>query len=193
MKNQKTLILVESAILLGLAIALSLVPLMKMPQGGSVTMLSMLPLVLVSIKHGLKWGLSASFLYASYKFATGIGEVMSWSMSTQAVIGSSFLDYFVPFTLLGLAGLYRKAGFTGWCTGIVMVIFLRFACHFLSGLIIFGQWAPEGTTPFVHSIAYNSAYMMPELIFTTIGAVTLFKTPYIRKLFAPPASVVPAD
>lgn len=193
MKNKKVLTLVESAILLGLAIVLSLVPMMKMPQGGSVTMLSMLPIVLVSIKHGLKWGFSVSFLYASYKFATGIGEVMTWGMTPQAVVGSSALDYFVPFTLLGLAGLYRKNGITGWCTGIFMVISIRFVCHFLSGLIIFGQWAPEGTTPFVHSIAYNSAYMMPELVFTMIGAVTLFKAPYIRKLFAPGLASAPAE
>ncbi|MCL2698652.1 MAG: energy-coupled thiamine transporter ThiT [Oscillospiraceae bacterium] len=185
MKNKKTFILAESAVLLGLACALSLVQIFKMPMGGSVTLLSMLPIVLVSIKYGIRWGLCVAFLFAAFEFATGLGTVMTWGMSPQAVVGISALDYFVPYTLLGLAGVFRKTGFTGWCTGIAMVMFIRFASHFLSGVIIFGQWAPEGTTPIVHSIAYNSAYMMPELIFTMIGAVTLFKAPYVRKLFAP--------
>lgn len=193
MKSNKILTLVESGVLLGLAIALSYVKFWQMPMGGSVTLLSMLPIVLVSIKHGVKVGLPVAFLFAAFNFATGIGQVLTWGMTPQAVVGSSILDYILPYTLLGLAGLFRKGGFNGWCTGIVMVLTARFVCHFLSGVIIFGQWAAEGTTPVVHSIAYNSAYMMPELIFTTIGAVTLFKAPYVQKLFAPGTAAVPAD
>jgi thiamine transporter len=73
----------------------------------------------------------------------------------------------------------------GWCAGVVLVMILRFAGHFASGIIIFGQWAPEGWNVAYYSLAYNGTYMLPELAFTLVGAILLLKTPHVRKLFSP--------
>lgn len=185
MQNKKVLVLVECALMLGLAVALSFVRIWQMPLGGSVTLLSMLPIVLLSIKYGTKVGLPVAFLFAATQFAIGIGTVLTWGMTPQAVIGSSMLDYFAAYTGLGLAGLFRKKMLPGWCAGTILVMALRFFSHFVSGIIIFGQWAPEGWNVAIYSIAYNGAYMLPELVFTMIGMVVLLKTPHVRKMFSP--------
>ena len=185
MKNQKIVILTECAIMLALASALCAFTLFQMPLGGSVTPMSMLPIVLVSIKYGVKIGLPVSFLFSLVEFAMARGKMFGWGLSSTAVIGTISLDYILAFTVLGLAGLFRNKGMIGWFGGIAMVMALRFLCHFISGLIIFGQWTPEGWSSVPYSLAYNSAYMLPELAFTIIGAVILLKAPHVRRLFAP--------
>ncbi|MCL2070689.1 MAG: energy-coupled thiamine transporter ThiT [Oscillospiraceae bacterium] len=185
MKNTKVLVLAECAIMLGLSIALSFVKVWKMPMGGSVTLLSMLPLILISVKYGIKIGLPVAFLYAGFQFGVDIGEVMTWGMTPGAIVGMSVLDYLIPFTGLGLAGVFRYKKLPGWCAGIAVVMVLRFAGHFTSGIIIFGQWAPEDWNVALYSLVYNGAYMLPELIFTMLGAIFLLKTPHVRTLFSP--------
>ncbi|MCL2634586.1 MAG: energy-coupled thiamine transporter ThiT [Oscillospiraceae bacterium] len=185
MKNTKVLTLVECAIMLGLAVALSMIKVFEMPMGGSVTLLSMLPIVLISIKYGVKIGLPVAFLFSAIKFATGFWvSVVPWIKEPYALVTSAALDYFIPFTLLGLAGLFRYKTTTGWCAGIALVIFARFLCHLVSGIVIWGQWA-EDMTPFMYSLGYNAWYMLPELILTMTGAVVLLKAPHVRKIFTP--------
>jgi len=159
-----------------------------MPMGGSITILSMLPIVLISIKHGIKWGIPVALLFAAFKFATGFWvDVVPWIKEPYALVTSAALDYFVPFTLLGLAGLFRNKTAKGWCVGIALVIVIRFLCHFVSGIVIWGQWA-EDMTPIVYSLIYNAQYMVPELALTMIGAIALLKTPHVRRLFSPAQS-----
>ena len=55
--------LVLTAVMIALAVVLSMVKIFKMPLGGSVTLLSMLPIALISVEYGISWGLTASFAY----------------------------------------------------------------------------------------------------------------------------------
>ena len=192
MKNKKTLILVESAIMLGLAVALSFIRIIKMPWGGSVTLLSMLPLALISIKHGLKWGLSAAFLYSVIQLLIDLGEVTAWGLTPLIFTGMIFLDYLFAFTSIGLAGIFRRKGFEGQCLGVISAVAFRFFFHFLSGMLLWGEYAAyyewaQGSVP-LYSLIYNGAYMFPEIIFTAIGAAILLKAPYVRKLFTESAN-----
>ena len=57
----------------------------------------------------------------------------------------------------------------------------RFACHFITGFSVWGQWA-DGMSPYMYSLLYNGTYMLPELIFTLIASVILIQVPQIRKL-----------
>jgi len=184
-KNTKTLILVECAIMLGLAVALSFVKIWTLPMGGSVTLLSMLPIVLISIKYGVKIGLPVAFLYAAVQFATGFWTaVVPWIVETHALFTSAALDYFVPFTALCLAGFFKNKSTKGWCVGIALAVAVRFLCHFVSGIVIWGQWA-EDMTPVMYSLMYNGTYMLPEFIFTLAGAMVLLKSPHVSKIFTP--------
>ena len=184
MKNSKTLILVECAIMLGFAAVLCNAVLWRQPMGGSVTPMSMLPIVLISIKYGVKIGLPVAFLFSLIEFASSRFVMFGWGMTPAAVIGSVMLDYILAFTLIGFAGMLRTKGFVGWISGISLVMALRFICHVISGIIIFGQWAPEGQNVAVYSIIYNGAYMLPELGFTVVGAAVLLKT-HLRIFFVP--------
>ena len=64
MKNEKVLTLVEGAVMVALATVLSFIKIVHLPWGGSVTLLSMLPIIVFSIKRGVANGLAASFVFA---------------------------------------------------------------------------------------------------------------------------------
>ncbi len=172
-----------TAVLIGMATVLSLIKVYQLPLGGSITLLSMLPITLISIEYGLGWGTLASLIYSFIQFGFGIAEgVFGWGLSPLALVGCIILDYILAYSVLGFAGMFRKKGTVGICIGVFLAVVARFACHLLSGAIIFDIWMPEDwSNPWLYSLAYNGSYMLPELIFTMIGAVVLFKTPQFSK------------
>jgi len=191
MQSKKTRILVEGAVMLALATALSFIQIYKLPWGGSITLLSMLPIVLYSIRRGLKAGLAVSFLFSLIQLFQGIIDgLFGWGLTPGMLIACIFIDYIFAFTVLGLGGLFRKKGTAGWIGGIVLAIALRFVMHFLSGVVIwksFGElWEGFSTESSVlYSILYNGSYMLPELIITVVAAVVLLNVPQVRSLFRP--------
>lgn len=193
MKNTKTQVLVEGAMMLALGIVLSMItPFQKLlPFGGSITLVSMLPICLFSIKHGIPKGLCVSFAYALFQFAQGIirDGLLAWGLTPGMLIACILFDYIIAFTVLGLAGVFRKKGFSGWILGIVMVLFLRFVSHVLSGVYVFAStgkiWDElsfVAENKYTYSIVYNGSYMLPELIFTVLVAIALLKVPQTKKL-----------
>lgn len=183
-------ILVESAILVALSTVLSLIKIWPMPLGGAVTLLSMLPVCAVSIRHGSKWGFGAAFVYSVIQLVFGItmDGLLGWGLTPAMLIGCIMFDYILAFTVLGAAGLFRKLGEAGVYAGISVALVGRFASHFLSGYVIFKnleQWNLFGklfeNKPALYSIAYNSCYMVPELVFTLVAVVILMRIPYMRK------------
>ncbi len=175
--------LVLTAIMIALATVLSMVKIFKMPLGGSVTMLSMLPIALISVEYGIKWGMTASFAYSLVQMGLDMAEVFSWGLSPLALIGTIAIDYILAYSSIGLAGMFRKKGVAGVCTGIAIALILRFIFHVISGTIIFASWMPEEwNNPLLYSVCYNGLYMLPELVFTMIGTVILFKIPQFNKL-----------
>lgn len=187
MKDKKTKILVEGAVMAALATVLSFIRVFKLPWGGSITLLSMLPIVLFSIRRGVGAGLMVSFAYSLIQFAQGILDgLFGWGLTPGMLIACIFLDYLGAFTVLGIAGLFRKKELPGWIGGITLAVGLRFVLHFLSGVVIwksFGElWNGFSTeNTFLYSFLYNGCYMLPELIFTLAGAVALLRMPQTRR------------
>ena len=190
MKKSKTVhILCECAVFLALAVALSFVKLAQLPFDGSITLLSMVPICLVSIKYGLSWGLSTAFCYAWFQILQG--GVFAWGLTPVMLVGSLLLDYLLAFTVLGLAGLFRHRGTVGALAGIALASGLRFLSHFTAGVVLwanleefiaFGQeWVGR---PALYSLCYNGIYMLPETVFTVLGAWVLLRAPAMRRLFA---------
>ena len=190
MKQRNVRMLCECAIMLALAVALSYVKIFTLPFDGSITLLSMLPICLVSIKYGVAQGLSVAFLYAWTQILQG--GVFAWGLTPGMLIGSLLLDYLVAFTVLGLAGLFRRRGFPGILLGIALACAMRFLSHFLAGGILwanfekfvaFGQeWFNR---PWLYSLCYNGIYMLPETVFTVAGAAVLFRLPQVKSILAP--------
>ena len=190
-RRTKTAVFVEGAIMAALATVLSYVRIFHFPWGGSITLLSMLPIAIYSIRHGMKNGMMVSFLFALIQLAQGIvvDGLLAWGLTPVMLIGCIMLDYILPFTVLGFAGMLRRKGTVGAVAGTTSVIVLRFASHTLSGVVIFHSagklWEGFSTdNEWLYSLLYNGAYMLPELVFTLVGAVILLRLPQTRKLFA---------
>ncbi len=192
--HNKVLALVEGAVMVALAAVLSYIRLYKFPWGGSVTLLSMLPIAIYSIKHGLVKGFAVAFVFSLIQFGQGILDgLFGWGLTPVMLISCIFMDYLLPFTAIGLAGIFRRMGTGGWLTGTAAAVLLRFLFHFFSGVVIWHSagklWEGFATdNEWLYSLCYNGAYMLPELIFTIIGALALFRVPQTRRLFAPVAA-----
>lgn len=188
MKNTKTKILVEGAAMVALATVLSYIRVFKLPWGGSITLLSMLPIALFSIRRGLKAGFAVSFAFSLLQFFQGVSDgLFGWGLTPGMLIACILLDYIGAYTVLGIAGIFRKKGFLGWIGGTALAVALRFLFHFASGVIIwhsFGElWSGFSTeNTYLYSFLYNGAYMLPELIFTVLGAAALLGAPQTKKL-----------
>ena len=184
-KRRNSLIkLAECSVMLALSTVLSFIEVWKMPMGGGITLLSMLPVCLIAVKYGPRGALPTAFLYSVIQFAIGFssGNVFVYCVTPFTWIMCMLFDYLVPYTVLGFSGIFRKKlGDTGIIAGIALMIALRFVCHFITGIVIWGQWA-EGMSPWLYSLIYNGQYMLPECIFTCIGAGILMKIPQIRRL-----------
>ena len=184
MKNSKTQKIVISAVMIALAAVLSTIKVWEMPLGGSVTLLSMLPIVLISLCYGVKWGLTTSFLYALLQIFLDLGKLMSHGMTPFTLIGSLVFDYLLAYGSLGLAGLFHSQGPAEKCGGIALALVLRFISHVISGSIFYAASCPEGWNVFLYSIVYNGTYMLPELIFTMIAAVLLLRVKSLKRFMA---------
>ena len=153
--NQKTKKLTESAMLLAVAIVLELISKMFIPEqpfGGQITLVSMLPVVLCSYRHGVKWGFVAAFTYALLEMALGARVVgaafLPGYFGDGAMIGSAIamcvLDYLLAFTALGLGGCLRsrvKKPGAALAGGSIIALGTRYLCHILSGYILFAGYA----------------------------------------------------
>ena len=151
----KTKRLTESAMLLAMAIVLELVSksfIPEIPFGGQITLVSMLPVVLISYRHGVKWGLVSGLCYALIEMVIGAKTVAAafqpgyfgdGTMILNALI-MCLLDYILAFSLLGLGGIFRNKiknpGLSLMC-GSLVALGARYLAHVLSGYILFSGWA----------------------------------------------------
>ena len=180
--NKKLKRLVVTAVMIALATALSFIR-FQMPLGGEITLLSLVPIALISIEYGIGWGTLGAFVYSLIQLGIQLSLIFTWGLSTTALIGTFLLDYILAYTAVGLSGLFRKKGVLGVLAGIAVALLVRFVFHVISGTIIFDVWMPEGwSNPFVYSLCYNAVYIAPEMALTMIGSVILFKTPSFNKL-----------
>lgn len=190
MNKEKIIVMVEGAIMIALATVLSYIRVFKLPWGGSVTLFSMLPIVLYSIKHGVGKGLAVSFVFSLIEFTQGVIDgLFGWGLTAGMLVACIMLDYILAYTVIGLAGMFGKRGMGGQLAGIIIALLLRFACHFGSGVVVwksFGElWDGFFTeNTYLYSLLYNGAYMLPEIILTVVGAAVLLKMPVTKKMLS---------
>jgi len=187
MTNNNTKKLVEAAVMVAMATVLCFIRLYKLPWGGSVTLLSMLPICIFSIRRGVKWGLAASFVFSLIQLLQGIIDgLFGWGLTPGALIACILLDYILAYSAIGLAGMFGKKTLTAQITGIIVAVVVRFIVHFLSGCLLwksYGElWSGFSTdNTYLYSLLYNGAYMLPELIITVVGAIVLLSIPTTKK------------
>ena len=151
----KTKRLTESAMLIAIAVVLELVGrtvIPPMPFGGQLTLCAMLPIVLISWRHGVKWGLTAGFGYSLVQMALGADVVTAafqpgyfgdGTMLGRALI-MCLCDYVLAYSLLGLGGCFRNTvknkGLSLMC-GTLVATGARYCAHIVSGYVLFAGWA----------------------------------------------------
>ncbi len=183
--KEKTIKLAECGVMTALATALSFVKLWKMPLGGSVTLFSMLPISLIGIKNGWKYGLGTGIAYSLIQLFQSViqGDVFPYLQGVWAFVICILFDYIIPFTVLGLSGVFKKIKpfrDFGIYLGVAVTFIARFLCHFVTGVTIWGQW--DEASAYTFSLAYNGQYMGVELLLSTIALVLLLNVRQIRKI-----------
>jgi thiamine transporter len=154
MTNQ-TRILAESMVCVALSAALYFITIFSMPQGGRVTAGSMIPIFWLALRRGAKVGVTAGIV-----FGLIVLIVEPFIFHPVQVL----LDYPIAFGLLGLAGFFRKIPLLG----VVVGMFGRFIAHFISGIIFFASFVPEGMNPALYSVIYNGSYLLVEFVFSIV-------------------------
>lgn len=195
--NKKTLRLVMTGLLLAVGTVLSMISMFHMPYGGTITLFSMVPVMLLSYKYGIKWGVCTGAIFGVLQAVVGTFQSGAFAGVTGlSLVAMVLLDYLVAFAFLGTAGMFRnkiKNHTLAFTTGAVLAGLLRLMAHFVSGFILWGSYAEnffsekvggtfgqavvEGFSgkglALLYSIIYNASYMIPEIIITVIGIVAI--------------------
>ena len=181
-RRQKIRRLCECSMMIALATVLSMIKIYEAPWGGSVTLFSMVPILICGYVYGAKTGFATAFVYSVIQLLFGIGTV-AYVPDPLGIVLCILLDYTFAFTVLGIAGLFRKLHLTAseeknryinLTLGSLSALILRFALHILSGAVVWYAITKEGAwndavfkySKWVYSVVYNSAFMVPEIILT---------------------------
>ncbi len=163
-----TKVMVVSAVLVALAIALNQITLFHMPQGGSVTAFSMLPIVICGYLYGVRRGVLAGICF-------GLLNLMFNPYVIHPI--QLLLDYPFAFGALGFAGLVANKK-NGLIIGYVIGILSRYFFSVLSGIVFFGAYAPENFNAVTWSVYYNITYIGMEALIT----LAVLAVPAVRKV-----------
>ena len=173
MKGNRIKMMAEIGLAVALSAILNLLPLFKMPQGGSVS-LEMLPVLIIALRWGGIPGMITGLVYGFLQLVMGAYIVHPLQL---------VLDYPLAYLLVGLAGFItidssvNKAG--GYYFRLLLAILTgglaRFFAHLISGVIFFGQYAPAGQNVWLYSAIYNGSFILPSLIIAFIIIIPLLK------------------
>ena len=166
-KSWSTQMIAVGAICMALSTVLSMIRLYRMPQGGSITPASMLPMMLFAYTYGFGPGLLLGAAYGMLQFLLG---------PTFLSLPQMLLDYPVAYMMMGLVGLFSQQNkMQPWLSlGIVIASAGRLLAATVSGAVFFAEYA-EGTgmDPWTYSLVYNGSYLLPECVICIILALII--------------------
>jgi len=164
-KKHDTKMMAYAGISIAIAFLLSYIRLYRFPQGGSITPASMLPLFIFAYLFGAKAGITAGAAYGLIHLIQG-AYIIHWAQL--------LLDYILAYSAVGLAGFFRKDLKKGILVGGLM----RVLVSFLSGVIFFGEFAPEGMNMVLYSATVNFLVIGTE----TIICLVVYLIPSVNKI-----------
>ena len=153
--TSNTRILAEVSVTVALSVVLNYIKIFQLPYGGSITLGSMVPILLISYRRGLKVGVFTGAVFGLVQMVLD-----GWVYNPFGMV----LDYPLAFGVLGIAALFKKHPLVG----VVAALAARFLSHFLSGVLFFWMYAPEGMNPIVYSAVYNGSYILGEMVISGI-------------------------
>ncbi|MGY3715128.1 energy-coupled thiamine transporter ThiT [Sutcliffiella cohnii] len=168
MERERLVTMVEISMMAALAVILSYVKFGALwAYGGSISLV-MVPIFVIAFRRGWKAGVTTGFIVGMIGLITG---------GVPLHIVQVILDYPIAFTVLGLASIFavREVSVKTIVIGMIFGTILRFISHFISGVVWFGIYAPEGMPVVLYSIIYNISYLVPEMLITIAVLVIIFK------------------
>lgn len=174
MRNKKVLAMVECAIMIALATVLSIIKIVDMPVGGSVTLASMLPIVIVAYRHGIGFGMGSALVASIIQLLLGF-ENFSYVTGWVSIIALALFDYLLAYAIFGLGGIFRRVirhPALAMLAGITLGNVVRYICHVISGATIWAGLPIPDAASLSYSLSYNAVYMIPETIICAL--ITLY-------------------
>ena len=171
---------VYGAIAIAMSFALSYARLFRLPQGGSVTFASLLPLMIYCAMFGTRRGVTVCVIYG---FLQALQD--TWIVHPLQFL----LDYPLAFGLISATGIFfertplKKNKIAAFVVGAIIAVLLRYACHVLSGVFAFGADAVEygyAGKLLLYSVAYNS-FTMVDLAIDLVAGIFLLLSPSFRR------------
>jgi thiamine transporter len=143
----------------------------------------MVPILLLSYRHGTLWGLASGLVYGGIQQLLGL-NTLSWVTTWQSILAVILLDYVIAFAVTGLGGVFRKAvknQATALTLGALLACVLRYVCHVISGCTVWAGLSIPTSAALIYSIGYNATYMIPETIVTVVAVYYLGRVLDFRK------------
>ncbi|MBI3841267.1 MAG: energy-coupled thiamine transporter ThiT [Thaumarchaeota archaeon] len=170
-RSPDTRLVAEVAVMVALAVALDALRLYTLPQGGSITVGEMAPILLLALRRGARAGVFAGA-------TLGVVDLYLAPFVVHPV--QLLIDYPMAFGALGLAGLFKQRGVVYSGIGVAFAVGCRFICHFVSGVFFFFSYAPPGQSPAVYSAIYNATYLIPGLVISEFVILALVRAGALR-------------
>ena len=150
LKNTKinAKIIVTIGMFSAISYILSMIEFIKYPQGGGISLFSMLPTMLLSVLCGNTIGITGGLVYGLLKLLNGAYIIHP---------AQFLLDYIFPTMALGLAGTFGSDTRIKRIFGPLMAVVLNVFSKFLSGVVFFGAFAPENMGAVLYSLVYNGS------------------------------------
>ena len=167
-----------AGICVSLSFALSYIKLWDLPQGGSVTLVSFLPIMLFAYLYGAKKGLFVGFVYGLLQ-----------SLQDPYIIHPAqfLLDYPVAFAMAGFAGVLKNANMKSpqlkFALSALIGGAMRYVAHVLSGAFAFGAYALDAgaSNVFTYSLAYNSFVFVDIALVIVAGVLLLSSKAFVAE------------
>ncbi|KAA2400092.1 energy-coupled thiamine transporter ThiT [Bacillus cereus] len=191
MRNTNLQAMIESAILAAFAMIIDILPLsIKLPTGGSISF-AMIPIFIIAYRWGFKSAFLGGLVWGLLQIVVGDAYILT---PIQA-----FIEYFIAFAFIGFAGLFYRPIQKALLTSnennleqskqnqgkkvlayIILATFIgsfaRYFCHFIAGIIFWGQYAPKGQSAVLYSLIVNGSTMLGSFILCTVLLIFLFLT-----------------
>ena len=191
-RMSRTAAMVEGALMVALGTVLSLIPFFRLPWGGSITCFSTLPLVMMSLRHGAKWGVATAAVFGFVQAIQGMDAVAA-AGTIPAMALCVLLDYFVGYAVIGFSGPIARllpnpiaralpGQISRVAAGVAATGLMRLLASFASGILIWGSFAPAGTPVWIYSLTYNMGWCLPDVSIVLAAAITLAHVPALGSL-----------
>jgi len=159
-----------------------------MPQGGSLTFASLLPLMIYCCMFGTRRGVVACLIY-------GVLQAVQdpWIIHPMQFL----LDYPLAFGMIGVSGIFieknvfkftgkkqRLNQILGFTCGALVAVVGRYVCHVCTGVFAFHTWADLVTysSVTVYSMAYNSFAFADMAVALGAGIMMLMSKAFVTQM-----------